>query len=199
MKDFWNQRYAEPQFAYGQKPNAFFKEELDKLSEKGTLLLPGEGEGRNAIYAAMSGWAVVAIDQSETARNKAMRWATELGAELEYAVTDLAELALPEGVFDAAGLIFVHLSPALRLQVHREVQKSIRSGGTILLEAFHPNQLGRASGGPKDENMLYTLHMLQKDFHHCTVLKASMEEVQLDEGRYHQGAASVVRLLLQKD
>ncbi len=34
------------------KPNHFFKEQIDKISVPGKLLLPGEGEGRNAVYAA---------------------------------------------------------------------------------------------------------------------------------------------------
>ena len=31
MKEFWNERYAEPEFAYGVLPNDFFKNQLDKL------------------------------------------------------------------------------------------------------------------------------------------------------------------------
>jgi hypothetical protein len=56
MKEFWNQRYAEAAFAYGSEPNAFFAEQLSKL-EPGKLLLPAEGEGRNAVFAAKNGMA----------------------------------------------------------------------------------------------------------------------------------------------
>lgn len=31
MKEFWDNRYAETEFAYGEVPNKFFKKELDKL------------------------------------------------------------------------------------------------------------------------------------------------------------------------
>lgn len=201
MKDFWNNRYAEPQFAYGQKPNEFFKQQLDNLTHKGTLLLPGEGEGRNAVYAAMKGWDVVAVDYSEAARNKAVNWAKELGVEFEYAIKDLSTLELPEGLFDAAGLIYLHLEPELRKQVHKEIQKALRPGGKLIIEAFHPDQLalGYNSGGPKNEKMLYTLHMLQKDFDQCIALEASQEVLKLDEGNYHQGQAAVVRMLLEKE
>ena len=50
MKDFWNERYDEESYAYGNSPNVFFKQQLDKL-KVGSLLLPAEGEGRNAVYA----------------------------------------------------------------------------------------------------------------------------------------------------
>ncbi|MET6990986.1 hypothetical protein [Sediminicola arcticus] len=47
MKDFWNKRFAEDSFAYGVIPNAFFKQEIDKLPLS-SILLPAEGEGRKA-------------------------------------------------------------------------------------------------------------------------------------------------------
>jgi hypothetical protein len=36
---------------YGTTPNEFFKQQLDLL-EPGNILLPADGEGRNAVYAA---------------------------------------------------------------------------------------------------------------------------------------------------
>ena len=72
MKDFWNQRYAADEYAYGTAPNAFFKAVLDPLPP-GRILLPAEGEGRNAVYAAKLGWEVVAFDQSEGGQKKAMK------------------------------------------------------------------------------------------------------------------------------
>jgi hypothetical protein len=62
MKEMWNKRYAAKEFAYGTKPNAFFKMSLEKYHSKGSLLLGAEGEGRNAVYAATKGLAVFAFD-----------------------------------------------------------------------------------------------------------------------------------------
>jgi hypothetical protein len=58
VKDFWNNRYDEEAYAYGLSPNIFFKEQLDLLP-RGSILLPAEGEGRNAIYALNVGWEVI--------------------------------------------------------------------------------------------------------------------------------------------
>ena len=63
MKEFWNQRYSDSEYAYGKKPNRFFKREIDRLNP-GSLFLPGEGEGRNAVYAATKGWNGHALDSS---------------------------------------------------------------------------------------------------------------------------------------
>ena len=36
------------EFAYGEQPNNYLKEQLEKLAV-GTILFPAEGEGRNAV------------------------------------------------------------------------------------------------------------------------------------------------------
>lgn len=60
MKDFWYERFSENIYIYGLHPNAFFKQELLKISS-GKILLPAEGEGRNAIFAAQKGWDVLLL------------------------------------------------------------------------------------------------------------------------------------------
>ena len=50
MKEFWNERFSSEEYIYGTEPNLFFKSELDKRTP-GDLLMPAEGEGRNAVYA----------------------------------------------------------------------------------------------------------------------------------------------------
>ena len=52
MKEIWDKRYSTAVYAYGEEPNAFFKEKLDSQNLEGSILLPAEGEGRNAVYAA---------------------------------------------------------------------------------------------------------------------------------------------------
>jgi hypothetical protein len=56
MKPFWNERYAQSDYVYGEEPNRFFKKMLDSPELSGlsgkSMLLPCEGEGRNAVYAA---------------------------------------------------------------------------------------------------------------------------------------------------
>lgn len=83
MKDFWNQRYAQDSFAYGRPPNVFFKQELDKLAPS-SLLLPAEGEGRNATYAVSEGWEVSAFDFSVAAMKKALGLAKNQDVHLDF-------------------------------------------------------------------------------------------------------------------
>ena len=63
-----------------------------------------------------------------------------------------------------------------------------------MLEAFHPEQLAHASGGPKDASMLYTPEQLDADF--FGLLEPVLVwhgETQLQEGPGHQGLAHVTR------
>lgn len=71
MSQFWNERYSQAEYVYGETPNVFFEAQLDKLSA-GTIILPCEGEGRNAVYAASQGWEVKAFDASEAGQKKAL-------------------------------------------------------------------------------------------------------------------------------
>ena len=54
MPTFWNQRFASEEYIYGTEPSAYFKQIIDGL-KPGKLLVPGAGEGRDAVYAATLG------------------------------------------------------------------------------------------------------------------------------------------------
>lgn len=197
MKAFWDQRYASEDYAYGKEPNAFFKAGIDGLPA-GRMLLPGEGEGRNAVYAALKGWEVVAIDQSHHARRKALRLADEKGAMIEYLVGDIFSQDTGKGTFDLAGLIFFHLPPEARTRYHAMITEALKPGGLVITEAFHKNQINKATGGPRSDDLLYTGSDLLKDFGNMEVVHLSEGEVMLDEGPHHQGLAHVIRFIGKK-
>ncbi len=47
----WDERFSEPGFVYGTKPNDFLCENAEKLPA-GKILCLAEGEGRNAVFLA---------------------------------------------------------------------------------------------------------------------------------------------------
>ena len=120
MKDFWNERYSQEPMAYGSEPNVFLREQLQQL-EPGKLLLPAEGEGRNAVYAALKGWHVSAFDFSEAGYKKAMALAEQRGVTINYQVTDAAQFTCEPESLDAVALIYAHFPPALRQEMHQKV------------------------------------------------------------------------------
>lgn len=192
MSEFWDHRYAQADYAYGTKPNIFFKAQIDKLTP-GRILLPGEGEGRNAVYAAQRGWEVFAYDISEQARNKALRLADRVGVEIHYQTAAFDELSLDENDFDLLAIIFIHLEPAQRRQFHQSMVKMLKKGGKLILEGFSKEQFLRTTGGPKNVAMLMSYEELKDDFSELSRIKVWQREVMLNEGEYHQGLASVIR------
>src|SRR5215467_1120403 len=89
--DRWNDRYSNDEYAYGELPNNYFKEQLEKLNA-GTLLLPAEGEGRNAIFAAKLEWSVSAFDISSEGKIKADRLGKKNNVKIDYRVGVLESL-----------------------------------------------------------------------------------------------------------
>lgn len=197
MKSMWNQRYAAQEYVYGTEPNEFFRQELDKL-EPGRILLPAEGEGRNAVYAAGCGWDVHAFDHSEEGQRKALRLASERKVTIRYDLYDFESADYPEAFFDVVALIFVHLPGEKRKAFFHRLIKFLKPGGTMILEGFSKEQLQFGSGGPKDEDMLFSVAELEDDFADLKIMEISKQLLTIDEGDHHRGDASVVRLVARK-
>lgn len=197
MKEFWNERYSGTEYVYGKQANAFFINGLKSL-KSGKLLLPAEGEGRNAVYAAQNGWSVTAFDQSEQAKKKALRLAKENKVDIRYEVNTMDTFTTDEK-YDAVALIYAHFHDDVRMAYHQKLLSMLRSDGVILLEAFHQRQLKLSSGGPKRIDMLYTREKLMHDFNGSIFVEIFDEgRIEINEGPYHRGEAEIIRLLGHK-
>ncbi|HJS55413.1 MAG TPA: class I SAM-dependent methyltransferase [Chitinophagaceae bacterium] len=196
MQQFWDLRYAESETVYGYEPNKFFKLFID-LHKPGTILLPAEGEGRNAVYAASKGWKVDAFDFSEVARDKALDFARGKKVTINYELKNIADFKATKK-YDAVALIYVHLPGQLRKKFHLEMYELIKPGGYLVLEAFAKEQAELASGGPGDTELLYDAPTLCSDFPFLHLLSCEQKEILLNEGGYHKGKAAVLRMIGQR-
>ncbi|QXP53795.1 bifunctional 2-polyprenyl-6-hydroxyphenol methylase/3-demethylubiquinol 3-O-methyltransferase UbiG [Cellulophaga sp. HaHa_2_1] len=201
-KEFWNERYQDTAFAYGKEPNTFFKEQMQKL-KTGSILMPAEGEGRNAVFAAKLGWNVTATDLSIEGKNKAERLAEELNVSLKYIVGDLEELEFQNESYDTIALIYAHFSPWKISAIHQKLKMLLKPGGIIIFEAFSKKHLDFQKinpkvGGPRDLDMLFSLEQVQKDFLGFEVQILEECEVLLSEGGFHNGRGSVIRFVGKK-
>jgi len=136
----WNERYSDPEYAFGKEPNSFFKMEIQNL-KPGKILLAAEGEGRNAVFAALNGWDVSAFDISEEGKKKALRLAEDKGVTIDYRVGELPELGFDESGFDTLALIFAHFPAPIRLAYHQMLDTLVKKGGFVLFEAFGKKHL----------------------------------------------------------
>lgn len=202
MKEFWDNRYASESYVFGEEPNVFFREQLDQLPA-GRLLLPAEGEGRNAVYAARKGWRVSAFDMSEQACRKAEQLADKHGVSLAYKVAAMPHIDYPTASFDLAALIFVHFPDDKQRQFHSRIWSWVKPGGRLILEGYHKTHITYREkygsvGGPGTEAFMYELESLLHDFPGAIKLVAQECDVDLAEGENHTGLSRVVRLHLQK-
>ena len=202
MKEFWDDRYAEEGYAYGEEPNVFFKQEIDKLPI-GKLLMPAEGEGRNAVYAAKNGWNASAFDISQEGKNKALKLAEENKVSIDYQVGQLPDLDFENGQFDAIALIYAHFPPKIKSEYNKILDKKLKKGGTVIFEAFGKKHLKYRNenpkiGGPSDLDSLFSTEELKLDFENYEILLLEEKEVELSEGLYHNGKGSVTRFVGRK-
>jgi len=190
----WNERYSSEDFLFGKEPNRFFKEQLDHL-KPGKILLPAEGEGRNAVYAAKLGWEVYAFDASGVGQDKALQLAEQEGVSINYEIGLIENFEPESDAYDAIALIYCHLQPGIRTQFFEKLAASLAPEGVILLEGFRKEQIGMHSGGPRDVEMLFSEELLSEEFRMLAPLELSSESIWLDEGLGHQGEARVVRMI----
>lgn len=189
--DFWNERYAQKDYVYGTQPNVFFKEQLDRL-KAGKLLLPAEGEGRNAVYAASQGWDVVAFDISKSGKEKATQLSAAQKVSINYQVTGVLDFKT-DIKFDVIGFCYTHFPIEIRKEAFQHLLKFLKPNGTVIFEAFAKAQLGKPSGGPKNIEMLFSIEEVKDEFSEIEFKILKEETIQLAEGNYHKGQAEVIR------
>ncbi|GBD91062.1 tellurite methyltransferase [bacterium BMS3Abin04] len=191
MNNFWNERFSSEEYIYGKEPNEFFKKEIENI-KPGKALFLGEGEGRNAVYAAKLGWDVDAIDSSSAGKDKALKLAAENDVNINYSVFDLNDWDPNLEQYDLIVIIFLHLLPNIRKKAHDKVVKSLKPVGKLILQVFDKDQLKFNTGGPKNIDLLYSLEDVYTDFQDLEIEKFSKETIHINEGEHHKGKAVVI-------
>ncbi|WP_431292568.1 class I SAM-dependent methyltransferase [Pedobacter sp. P26] len=200
--DRWNDRYRTDEFAYGEQPNNYLKEQLVQL-KTGTILFPAEGEGRNAVFAAKLGWKVSAFDISIEGKNKALQLAENNNVSIDYQVGELQELDYEAEQFGAIALIYAHFPAAIKSTYHKILSNYLRKGGLLIFEAFSKKHLDYLAknekvGGPKEIDMLFSTEEIKADFENYEIIVLEEKEIELSEGLFHNGQGSVIRFVGRK-
>ncbi len=85
---FWDARFAQEGFVYGDAPNDVLREQAQALPPGDALCL-AEGEGRNGVFLAELGHGVTVQDISPVGLAKAERLAPQHGVTLTTRCSDL--------------------------------------------------------------------------------------------------------------
>lgn len=197
MKDFWDSRYSDADYAYGEAPNEYLKQQLAKFTP-GKILFPADGEGRNGVYAATQGWDVYSFDISKEGKKKATALAAKNKVAIKYDVCELAATKYKPASFDAMALIYAHFPADNKAAYHTLLNTYLRPGGIIIMEAFGRehikyNSINEKAGGPKDVNMLYSIEEVRELFTGFDIIELEEADMMVDEGKYHNALSNIIR------
>ena len=192
----WDERYAEPEFAYGDAPNDYLVSKGAML--QGPVLCLAEGQGRNAVYLARLGLDVTAVDQSAVGLACAEELATRNGVTIHTAVADLGAFDLGEERWGAIVSIFAHVPEAIRQAVHGRIATALKPGGLFLLEAYRPEQLGLGTGGPQNPALMMSREALRDELTGLDWLEGAEVDREIHEGVYHNGNSRTIQVICRK-
>ena len=190
----WDARYAEGGWLFGTEPNDHLREQAHWIPP-GRVLCLAEGQGRNAAWLAERGYDVTATDISDVGLESARRLAAAKGVRLATVHADLADFAIEAGAWQGIVSIFAHVPPETRRRVHAAVVSGLAPGGVFILEAYRPEQLGRGTGGPPEDDRMMNLERLRDEVAGLEWLVARELDRDVLEGHRHCGRGSVVQLV----
>lgn len=195
----WNERFKDPEYVFGKAPNAFLAGKAHLLRPGARALVLADGEGRNGVWLAEQGLDVLSVDVSSAAQDKARALAAERGAQVRFEQADLAAWDMGRARFDLVVAIFIQFAPPpLREQLLGRMQAALAPGGLLLIEGYRPEQLRYRTGGPPVPEFMYTADLLRSVFAELTILELEERDVELHEGRGHQGMSAVIDLVARK-
>ena len=195
----WNRRFAADGFLFGTEPNAWLRDHAGVWQPGQRVLSVADGEGRNSVWLAKRGLRVDAFDIAEVGVEKARRMAAEQGVSVNFSVTDCDGFAWPEAAYDGVAAIFVQFAdPAMRTRLFAHIRRSLKPGGTLVLQGYTPRQLEYRTGGPPFESHLYTPALLREALAAMDIVELRDYEADLAEGSGHHGRSALIGLVARQ-
>ncbi|WP_373745623.1 class I SAM-dependent methyltransferase [Neisseria dentiae] len=194
----WDERYQPEEYVFGTEPNEFIARIRPYLPAQGRALDLATGEGRNGIFLAQLGLEAEGVDMSARGLEKAQKLAQQKGVRFATRLADITEMPLPAGHYAVITSVFCHFAEPERSRTLQRMITALQSGGLFAGVFYHPDQIGRGTGGPSDPAMLGTLEEMQQALHGLEWLVAEHSLRDMSEGSRHQGVSSVIYLLGRK-
>ena len=195
----WNRRFADNDYLFGSEPNAWLREHASVWSPGDRVLCVADGEGRNSVWLAEQGLTVEAFDIADVGVAKARRLAAARGVTVDFAVADCDAYPWPEAVYDGVAAIFVQFAdPAMRGRLFAHIVRSLKPGGTLVLQGYTVKQLDYRTGGPPLASHLYTESLLREAFADLDLIELREYEAELAEGSGHCGHSALIGLVARR-
>ena len=128
----WDRRYADREQLWSGAPNGALVAEVAGLTP-GRVLDVGCGEGADAVWLALGGWDVTALEVSGLALQRAVRHARDAGATVSWVHAGLVEADLPAGSFDLVSAQYPALLRTPDAAAEHALLSAVAPGGVLLL------------------------------------------------------------------
>jgi SAM-dependent methyltransferase len=128
----WDERYAGTERVWSGRPNGALVAEVEGMTP-GRALDVGCGEGADAIWLALRGWDVTALDVSRVALDRARTEADRAGAQVHWLHSPLLDAALPAGEFDLVSAQYPALLRTPGNDAERALLTAVAPGGMLLV------------------------------------------------------------------
>ena len=195
----WNTRFSADGYLFGTEPNAFLASQRARLKPGMRALSIADGDGRNSVFLARQGLEVTAFDFSPVAIEKAKRLAARAGVRVDYRQSDMMAWEWEPSRYDViAAIFFQFLDPRQRAIVFAGLETSLAPGGLLLLQGYRPEQIANGTGGPKDDENMYTERLLRESFANLEILHLASHDDVIEEGTAHRGMSALIDLVARK-
>ena len=174
-----------------EQPNALLVETVKNL-KPGRALDADMGEGRNAIYLAQQGWQVTGADVAEKALDYAQKRAAKLGVKITTEVADMATYDWGTSKWD-----LIVLSYAGGREYAARVQKALKPGGLVVLEAFHMDATEKLQVVGGDYRVFFKTNELPK-LYTAAGLKIVRYEEPIGTADFTRQQLRLVKMVAQK-
>ncbi len=134
VEQFWEEHYGAAERVWSGRANATLVDVVQDLPP-GTALDLGCGEGGDAVWLALRGWQVTAVDVSPTALRRTAEHAAQAGVS-DRVTTERHELgrSFPDGTWDLVSCAFLHSPVELaREDVVRHASAAVAPGGLLVV------------------------------------------------------------------
>src|SRR5699024_8544490 len=133
----------------------FIKDKSSIIPKHANVGCFAEGEGRNAVYLATLGHHVTSFDQSTVGLKKTKQLSSRHNVDVEKVKTELTTDNISPQQFEAAIMVFGHVSKADQPFFMKNIINSVKHGGYVLCEVYSKDQLAYKTGGPPNIDYLY--------------------------------------------
>lgn len=133
--EHWNAYFAAEHPAFNTDPNGFLVE-MVKGRRPGRALDVAMGQGRNSLWLAQQGWDVSGFDIADKAIASANEQAAKLGVKIHTEVTTIEAFDYGENRWDLILLSYAGAGPS-----PDRIERALKPGGILVVEAFHEDAL----------------------------------------------------------